>query len=199
MPLTARSLHRERSARVGGLAPVRGVTLGAVPARLSLRSLRLRPGEERRERMDVALEPFVLGGVSYAVEPTPVACDVVVNEATGATVLELSAEAGLTGPCMRCLGPALVEVQIRAREVNSQSRGADPELRSEYVSDDDHDVEAWLRDLVALALPDQNLCRPVCAGLCGVCGKNLNDEPHEHEETALDPRWAALEDLRDQL
>ena len=168
-------------------------------ATISLRSLRLRPGEVRTERLDVSLEAFVLGGLSYAVEPSPVPCEVVVTEATGATVLELSVSAGLAGPCMRCLSPAAVRVRVRAREVNSQSRGADPELRSDYVSDDDLDVGAWLRDVVALALPDQILCRAECAGLCGVCGKNLNDEPHEHEETALDPRWAALEDLRDQL
>jgi uncharacterized metal-binding protein YceD (DUF177 family) len=29
-----------------------------------------------------------------------------------------------------------------------------------------------------------------------VCGRNLNDEPHEHEEVLADPRWAALEALR---
>jgi hypothetical protein len=32
-----------------------------------------------------------------------------------------------------------------------------------------------------------------------VCGKNLNDEPHTHEEERSDSRWAALESLRDRL
>jgi uncharacterized metal-binding protein YceD (DUF177 family) len=32
-----------------------------------------------------------------------------------------------------------------------------------------------------------------------VCGKDLNAEPHEHVDRELDPRWAALESLRDQL
>ena len=50
---------------------------------------------------------------------------------------------------------------------------------------------------MALALPEQILCRPECAGLCPVCGKNLNDEPHEHAEQASDPRWAALDALRE--
>ena len=52
---------------------------------------------------------------------------------------------------------------------------------------------------MALALPDKILCRPECAGLCPVCGKNLNDEPHTHEEEQADSRWAALEQLRDRL
>ena len=61
------------------------------------------------------------------------------------------------------------------------------------------DVSGWARDAVALALPDKILCRPDCAGLCPECGKNLNDEPHTHEETETDPRWAALEALRDDV
>jgi uncharacterized metal-binding protein YceD (DUF177 family) len=32
-----------------------------------------------------------------------------------------------------------------------------------------------------------------------VCGKDLNVEPHEHEGEARDPRWAALEQLRERL
>jgi uncharacterized protein len=52
---------------------------------------------------------------------------------------------------------------------------------------------------LALELPDKILCRADCAGLCAVCGRNLNDEPHTHDEAELDPRWAALEGLRDRL
>jgi uncharacterized metal-binding protein YceD (DUF177 family) len=32
-----------------------------------------------------------------------------------------------------------------------------------------------------------------------VCGKNLNEEPHTHDEAPSDSRWAALESLREQL
>ena len=61
--------------------------------------------------------------------------------------------------------------------------------RTEYLDDDRLDLSAWARDAIALALPDQILCRPDCAGLCPVCGKDLNAEPHEHVEERLDPRW----------
>jgi uncharacterized protein len=50
-----------------------------------------------------------------------------------------------------------------------------------------------------LALPDKILCREDCAGLCPVCGKNLNLEPHGHEGEETDPRWAGLAELRDSL
>jgi uncharacterized metal-binding protein YceD (DUF177 family) len=32
-----------------------------------------------------------------------------------------------------------------------------------------------------------------------VCGKDLNVEPHEHDERELDPRWEVLQGLRDRL
>jgi len=85
---------------------------------------------------------------------------------------------------------------VEAREYQATARDADDELRSEYVVDGDLDLDAWARDLIGLGLPDQILCRADCAGLCPVCGKDLNLEPHEHEEAAVDPRWEALEALR---
>jgi uncharacterized protein len=64
------------------------------------------------------------------------------------------------------------------------------------IGDETVDLSAWARDAIALALPDKILCRTDCAGLCPVCGKDLNVEPHEHEKPAPDSRWAALEALR---
>jgi uncharacterized protein len=42
------------------------------------------------------------------------------------------------------------------------------------------DVERWVRDAVAEALPAQILCRRECRGLCPVCGANLNDAAGGH-------------------
>jgi uncharacterized protein len=64
------------------------------------------------------------------------------------------------------------------------------------IGDETVDLSAWARDTIALALPDKILCRPDCAGLCPVCGKDRNVEPHVHDEVAPDSRWAALEALR---
>jgi uncharacterized protein len=67
------------------------------------------------------------------------------------------------------------------------------------VLDDQLELSAWARDAIALALPDQILHAPDCAGLCPVCGKDLNVEPHTHEDVVADPRWSALEGLKDRL
>ena len=145
------------------------------------------------------LEPFYLGGQRYEVEPHAVPVELDVSRPSGATLFDLRLRARVTGPCMRCLGLADVAVEVDAREFHDPGAPAGDELRSDYVADEQLNVSAWARDAVAHEIPDQVVCRPDCAGLCPVCGKDLNVEPHTHDETAADPRWAALEELRDRL
>ena len=170
---------------------------------VDLRRFRLRPGESRREAVSVDTEPFHLGGQRYDAVPTIVPAELDVSRASGAMVLDLRFDVTLSGPCMRCLGHAEVAIDASAREVHDlDGQGGDEggdELRSDYVVDDRLDIGTWVRDAVALSLPAQILCRPDCAGLCPVCGKDLNVEPHEHVEQQTDPRWAPLQSLRDDL
>jgi uncharacterized protein len=164
---------------------------------VDLRRFRLRPGESRRETVSVETEPFHLGGQRYDTVPTVVPAELRATRASGAIVLDLRFDVTLSGPCMRCLGHADVAIDVSAREVHDLDGDGGDELRSDYVADGRLDLGAWMRDAIALALPEQVLCRPDCAGLCPVCGKDLNVAPHEHVEQATDPRWAALQDLRD--
>lgn len=165
--------------------------------RFALRNLRLRPGEEHQETVTLEHEPFLLGGQRYEVVPPQTPADLVVQRTTGGDVFILRFAAALEGPCVRCLGEARATIEVDATEYQDASPTAPPELRSDYCADSELDLGSWARDQIGYELPEQILCRPDCAGLCGVCGKNLNDEPHEHEETAVDPRWAALEALLD--
>ena len=146
--------------------------------------------------MRLSVEPFLLGGQLYALSADEIPAELVVQRASTGDVFRLGFEATVEGPCMRCLAPAVAVVDVEAREYQATAPDADDELRSDYVVDGDLDLDGWARDLVGLGLPDQILCRADCAGLCPVCGKDLNVEPHEHDEAAVDSRWAALEALR---
>jgi DUF177 domain-containing protein len=167
--------------------------------RFSLNRLRLRPGEEHREPVAIELEPFDLGGQRYLPVPPEAQAELTVTRATSGDVLRLRFATQLHGPCMRCLRDASLIVDVDGREYHDADPDDDEELQSEYVADGMVDLSRWARDLVAEWLPERILCRPDCAGLCPVCGKNLNDEPHEHAEEQSDPRWAALEELREKL
>jgi uncharacterized protein len=163
----------------------------------SLRQVKLRPGEQFRDELEVDLPAFEFGGQRYVPVPEQVPAAFEVTRANTGTVFTLQFTARLHGPCYRCLGDAVLEVPIDAREYQAEDP-EDEELTTQYVVGANLDVSQWARDAVALALPDQILCRADCAGLCGECGKNLNDEPHTHPDEHRDPRWAALEALREE-
>jgi DUF177 domain-containing protein len=166
---------------------------------LNLRQLKLRSGEEYRDEIELELEPFELGGERYLPVPGTVPAELAISKATTGTVFQLGFTARLHGPCYRCLGDAVLALPISAREYQATNPDGSDELRTPYLVDDNLDLIAWARDAVALAVPDKILCRGDCAGLCPTCGKNLNDEPHTHDEEPSDSRWAALESLREQL
>jgi uncharacterized protein len=131
--------------------------------------------------------------------PDTVPAELAITRATTGTVFQLRFTTRLHGPCYRCLEDAVLEVPIAAREYQATNPDGSEELRNPYLDADNLDLGSWARDAVALALPDKILCRAECAGLCPVCGKNLNDEPHAHDEESSDSRWSALEALRDKL
>lgn len=164
----------------------------------SLRTLRLRSGEEFRDQREVELSPLEFGGQRYLPVPQNVPTELEITRASTGSVFRLRFRGRLHGPCYRCLQDAVVDLPISAREYQATSPDSD-ELRTPYVVDDTLDLSAWARDALVLALPAKILCRPDCAGLCPGCGKDLNEEPHTHEETVSDPRWSALEQLRERL
>jgi uncharacterized protein len=162
----------------------------------ALRQLKLRTGEQFEDEVEIDLEPLLLGGQEYEPVPPAVPARLTVTKAATGSMYELAFRVELHGPCFRCLADAKLAPSIRAREYHATKAG-DEELRSPYVGDEALDLSAWARDAIALALPDKILCRHDCAGLCPTCGKDLNVEPHAHEETVADSRWSALEALRE--
>jgi uncharacterized protein len=165
----------------------------------NLRQVRLRSGEEYRDEVELDLEPFELGGERYIPVPEKVPAELAITKASTGAVFELRFKGRVHGPCYRCLDDAVLEIPIAAREYQATNPEGSDELRTPYLHDDNLDLAAWSHDALALALPDKILCRPDCAGLCPVCGKNLNQEPHTHEDEPTDSRWAPLESLREQL
>jgi drug/metabolite transporter (DMT)-like permease/uncharacterized metal-binding protein YceD (DUF177 family) len=165
----------------------------------NLRTVKLRSGEQYRDEQEIELSALELGGQRYLPVPEKVAAELTVSRATTGTLFELAFDVRLHGPCYRCLGDAVLDLPIRAQEYQATSPGPSDELRTPYLVDDRLDLSAWARDAIALALPDKILCRADCAGLCPVCGADLNGDPHAHEEEPADSRWAALAELRDQL
>ena len=164
---------------------------------MDLTSLRLQPGDVRHERPRVHVDPLEIGGQTYTVEPAEVETALDVQAATGGLYLKLAFQTRVEGPCVRCLEPAAVDLDVRVSEYHSSDRGeTDEELRSDYIEGDELDIERWVRDSLVFALPDKILDRPDCAGLCPHCGERLESGvEHDCGNAELDSRWAKLRDL----
>ena len=170
--------------------------MAALTDTFNLGRLQLSSGEGRRLTLGVRLGTFDFGGQRYDVEPESVDAMLDISRMTGGGyALRLRFAAGLTGPCMRCLEPAVPVTEVDVREVHQPGGGE--ELTSPYIHDEELDLAGWAHDAYALALPAQVVCTPECAGLCPECGENLNRAgAGHHHDRAPDPRWAKLRELR---
>jgi uncharacterized protein len=156
--------------------------------------LGLSSGEGRSVDLEVPVDGFDFGGQRYELEGGQVDARLDVSHTVSGYAFRLRFGAELEGPCVRCLETADQRVAVDAREIDQPGGGE--ELSSPYFDEGHLDVRAWARDALALALPVQIVCREDCAGLCAVCGENLNRSPDHAHEREPDPRWAALRELK---
>ncbi len=173
---------------------------------LDLRRLDLTPGAGAEADVPVTLPVVTMGGQPYTPEPAGVIVRVDVGSSGSGLGLRLRFGAALTGPCQTCLAPSRVVIAVDTREYQALGRNAqaagDDDFDCEYLHEParmDLDVAAWARDAMVEAIPMSIFCRPDCRGLCARCGADLNTGPCACGDDATDPRWAALEALRERL
>jgi uncharacterized protein len=84
--------------------------------------------------------------------------------------------------CSRCLEASSVPVNIKICESFPST--------SEVI-----DIEAEVRELLILELPEKPLCRQDCKGLCPECGCNRNMKDCGCGKENIDPRWEKLKKI----
>ena len=107
--------------------------------------------------------------------------------------------------CVRCPAPTResVEVSFEILVRPRDARAPEDEAPSEGILI--HDGESFglateVRDAILTEISSHPLCRSDCRGLCPRCGKTLNEGGCDCPATgAVDPRWAALRELRGEL
>jgi uncharacterized protein len=106
--------------------------------------------------------------------------------------------------CSRCLKEYAWSFDVKftehcaLREIDDPTvyeTGEDEEDLVPIVDQDLIDLSELVRQLIALEVPLQPLCRPECRGLCAQCGAALDDEECRCSSGAGDPRWAKLNEL----
>jgi uncharacterized protein len=178
------------------------------PLILFVAELLRRPGSRRAEHIPVELDGLAIS--TSRVEPgTPIDVDVVVESLSSSIVVDGTVTVPWIGPCRRCLGEARGVTTVEVREIFE----ARPTEGETYPLTGDHiDLEPMVRDAVLLSLPLAPLCADDCRGpapeVVAVVAPGLSgtpdgdpdadpdDEAGEPGAPAVDPRWAALDDLR---
>ena len=146
--------------------------------RIDLHSLRFGDSSEVWRTLPVEVAPFLYGGLEYRVPDDVVEADLTAARVGDNLTLSLAVDTRVLRPVSalsrrrrsRCARP----------EASSTSVTATPRPDDEdepYVVAHQVDLERWVRDLIAEALPQKLLCRDDCRGLCPVCGADLNADP----------------------
>jgi uncharacterized protein len=81
-------------------------------------------------------------------------------------------------------------------DVNAEAEVSDDALDESPVADGRIDMAEVVREQLLLAMPEQIFCREDCLGLCPKCGSNLNLIDCKCADDEIDPRWAALKNLK---
>ena len=106
--------------------------------------------------------------------------------------------------CSRCLAQYRQQIHMDIEEEFLPSPGgAGWQGQSPEESDESFHIESnnildlgeAVSQYVSLSVPMKPLCREDCAGICSICGANLNETACLCEEASLDLKWAPLLDL----
>lgn len=107
--------------------------------------------------------------------------------------------------CTRCLQEIEKDLEIPFKVTYVTAENYTDAKESE-LNDEDLDVSIFdghkidlnelVREQIILNLPEQIFCSEDCKGLCAKCGANRNLIDCNCEEKEIDPRWAALKNLK---
>ncbi len=138
-----------------------------------------------------------LGAVSvWMAEGEPVVADLTLTSYPGGIEVRGVVSAPWVGECRRCGGAIGSSVRVEVRERFTPEGGTDLDEDAYPMTGDELDLEPMVRDAVMLELPLAPLCAPDCRGLCPRCGANWNLATCDCVPPG-DPRWSALDILRD--
>ncbi len=139
----------------------------------------------------------LLYGTSYPVSE-PVLASGTVRNTAGVLVMTGEINTCLHGVCDRCASDFSRNVAFPIDVVLVEEL-SNEENEDEWVfplEGECADLEDIVRTVFVLNLDSKLLCKPDCKGICGGCGRNLNDEPCICQKE-IDPRFAALRQLLD--
>ena len=166
----------------------------AVPLLVNVLELLRRPGSSRDVESDVECEAFDFD--DPRIVDRTVAVRLRLESLSDGITVAGTVTFGLRDQCRRCLREIDDDVSVAVSEL-FQVTLQDPDAYP--IEQDQAALLPMVRENILLAVPPAPLCRPDCAGLCPVCGRDLNEGRCDCPSPAGDARWAALDQLKERL
>jgi len=107
--------------------------------------------------------------------------------------------------CDRCLRPvetpvnadfALEYISGSEYESSEAAELTEAEMSVSVFDGQAIDVDEMVKEQILLAVPTRMLCREDCKGICPECGTDRNTSDCSCATSDIDPRWAALKNLK---
>ena len=128
-----------------------------------------------------------------------------IDKTEGRIVVSGTIAALVNVDCTRCLEPVELDMDFPFSSVyvHTEDFASDKEneisgedLDIDVLSGETLDLAEVVREQLLLEMPVQVFCSEDCNGLCERCGANLNIAECGCGEDDIDPRWAALKNLK---
>lgn len=160
-----------------------------------LKSVFQNEGEEKQVNYKLNIADIDIDGVF----PFRTPIDVTATAKNRASLVSLTIRAcfGYSRSCDRCSTEFTREMDMLFEHKLAQTLVDDG--NDDYIETPDFKLE--LDDVVIsdilLSLPQKNLCKEDCKGLCQTCGKNLNEGDCSCDKREIDPRLEMLKQFMD--
>jgi uncharacterized protein len=117
-----------------------------------------------------------------------------IRNVAGALVFTAKLNASVLCKCARCLLEFTKHISLDVEAALAESLQDEDNPDIFLLEGNFADLDEILRTAFMLEIPQRFLCSDDCKGLCGKCGKNLNDGPCSCTDEE-DPRLAVLRQL----
>ncbi len=175
-------------------------------------------GLKLNEPVELALVQEALADTEGFRAETPFKVEFRLNKVGSGVLLHGAFTATVVAPCKRCLVDVVLTLPTSftlnlvpenlADQVGADQGGEDDEKAARggsfRLEDAEEEVfngkvielDPIIREQLLLALPMSVVCTDDCKGLCSVCGQNLNEKPCGCDTRQVDPRLAALKNIK---
>jgi len=166
----------------------------ASPLVVNAAELLRRPGNQKTVALAVPLSALDVHDDYRFAEGFEVDIELELESLSDGIVVDGTVTVPWQGTCRRCLEPT---GGVSVSEVHELYQRVITDPEAFEIIGDQIDLKPVAREAVLLDAPTTPLCDAECKGLCPTCGANLNEATCQCAPPPADPRWAALDQLRE--